>query len=277
MKPITCYILDDDPESIGILKHYIEKISWLKIIGFSTTPLEALETINKGLSADVIFLDVEMPDFSGFEIARLLKNNTPIIFTTAYSKYAAEAWCNDGTDFLEKPFSFERFSKSVLKIRNRMEKEYELDRLREKENGSGESSLMDQEAVYQLKNDAELSKTPAPKSFYTRKHSLRKRFQCDSLVYIQGQKNYKLMVFVDDSKTVFYANMQTIMESLPGNFLRIQKSYIINLDYIKRVDKLSVVMQNDKRINIGASYKAKLYESINFKTIGLKERIKSKK
>ncbi|WP_256011823.1 LytR/AlgR family response regulator transcription factor [Desertivirga xinjiangensis] len=268
MKPITCYILDDDPESISILKHYIEKLSWLKIIGFSTTPLEALETINKGLTADITFLDVEMPDFSGFEIARLLTNKSAIIFTTAHSKYAAEAWYYDGTDFLEKPFSYERFTKAVLKIRNKMEKEDELDRLRE-ENGSGGSGLMDQQAAYQLKNGAESSETSGPKSFYTRKHSLRKRFQYDSLVYIQGQQNYKLMVFIDGRKTIFYASMQNIMKSLPKNFLRIQKSYIINVDYIKSVDKLSVVMENDKRINIGDSYKAKLYESIDFKTIGL--------
>ncbi len=113
----TCYIIDDDSYAIAALTKYIDQLPWLSLIGSHTNPLLALAEIQDGPLPDIVFLDVEMPELSGLELADQLPEQTMVIITTAYRKYAFEAFEKQVMGFLLKPFSFRMFAQTLHKVK----------------------------------------------------------------------------------------------------------------------------------------------------------------
>src|ERR1043165_4695331 len=114
---LTCYIIDDELHAIKSLLAYIEKTPSLQLIGYSENPLHALSQFQeKNEYADITFLDIDMPQLSGIELSSMLKGKTAIVFTTAHTNFAIEAFELEVSDYLLKPFSYERFLKCVHKI-----------------------------------------------------------------------------------------------------------------------------------------------------------------
>src|SRR6185437_2356626 len=114
----TCYVIDDEEHAIDTLVGYINKIPGLKLVGTNTNPLEAIEEIRNRQRADIVFLDVDMPELSGLDVADIISPFTSVIFTTAFPNYAVQAFEKNGSDFILKPISFERFTKSVMKVKD---------------------------------------------------------------------------------------------------------------------------------------------------------------
>src|SRR5277367_2614113 len=122
---LNCIAVDDEPVSLSLLCSYIEQTPFLKLTGSYSNGVDALKALHVS-QTDIIFLDIRMADLSGIELARIVeqsknKNNTRIIFTTAYDQYAIESYKVDAVDYLLKPFSFIDFSRAAKKAQNYFE------------------------------------------------------------------------------------------------------------------------------------------------------------
>ena len=105
---LTCWIIDDEPLAIELLESYVAKTTFLKLTGSYSSPIQAMQDATTQ-SVDIIFLDIQMPEISGMEFARFIKDETRIIFTTAFSEYALEGYRVDALDYLLKPITYTKF------------------------------------------------------------------------------------------------------------------------------------------------------------------------
>jgi DNA-binding LytR/AlgR family response regulator len=220
---IRCLIIDDEPSSQNVLKSFIHKIDYLDLLHICNNALEALEYL-KNNAVDVLFLDINMPQLSGISFYKSLKNPPKVIFTTAYSAYAIEGFEVEATDYLLKPFSFERFVKSVSKVKD----------------------LKDAKIEYiVIKSNKKLHQT-----------------KLDDIYFIEGLGDY-IKVHLKNSFLVTYNSLKEMHNSLPKSiFKQIHKSFIINknkLDYIE--GNLAII--NANKIPLGPKYKKEFLEGFN--------------
>src|SRR6266487_4520808 len=116
MKPVNCIIIDDEPLARKGLKEYIQDVDFLNLTGEFEHPLKAAGILSEG-NVQLLFLDIQMPKISGLELLKTLHNPPPVIFTTAFPRYALESYDLNALDYLVKPISFDRFFKAVLKAK----------------------------------------------------------------------------------------------------------------------------------------------------------------
>jgi len=219
-----CIIVDDEKTARNIIKSYIMDCPSLKLVGEFKNALEVLGFIAKN-KVDVIFLDIEMPKLSGINLAKLIDDKTKIIFTTAHREFAIEGFELNATDYLLKPFSFERFLKAIQKTK-----------VKSNNNVSSEN----RDYIY-LKID-----------------KLNKRVNFSDLLYIEGLSNY-VKICTKKENLVAYYKLSDLETLLPSKFLRIHKSYIINTSLIKEYSKEFVII-NGKHIPISLTYRERLLE-----------------
>lgn len=223
---LSCYVIDDEPHAIKSLVSYIGRTPLLQLTGTSENPLEALALFQeKKQYPDITFLDIEMPQLSGIELSGMLRDKTAIVFTTAHPNFAIEAFEMEVSDYLLKPFSFERFLKCVNKINERISE----------------------------KN----KKAATDDFFYIQSESKGKfiKLLFDEILYIQSQKNY-LWVVTPEKRHLTYLTLGEIEEKFPLSFLRISKSFIVNTDKITRLEGDEVYLEQEKEaLTIGSSYK----------------------
>lgn len=248
---IKCVIVDDEPSAVDILKIYVDKISYLDVVLATTDAIEALTYLQTN-PTDLIFLDINMPDISGLDFARLAKGKAKIIFTTAYSEFALESYKYDALDYLMKPVSFDEFlmaSQKMLTIVNAQSK-----------NGDRETSIEAKEET----NDYIYVKTE-------HKGKLIKILFSD-ILYVESLKNYISIYTTDKEQTITLLTMKEMEERLPSNtFFRSHKSFIVSLDKIKALDGNEIILQNVKdKIPLGATYRDALFLRLNSKILGLK-------
>lgn len=223
---MTCYIIDDDVHAMHAITKYVDRIPYLKVIGSNTNPLIALEEIENGKKPDIVFLDVEMPELSGIELADLLPSTIAIIITTASSHYAYDAFEKNAIDFLFKPFAFERFLKAVVKVQRYLQK----DRWQ---------CCKDMEQIY-----------------------VRSRFKnkivsifFNKVVHVEALDHY-IYINMLDEKHIIYMTMREFEERLPkASFVRIHRSHIINMDLIKSIEDNQILMSNGIKIPLSKSFR----------------------
>jgi len=116
MKKIKCLIVDDEPLALDLLEGYVNRTPFLELAGRSANAFEAMEVLDAH-PIDLIFLDIQMPDLSGVEFSRTLKNGPKIVFTTAFEQYALDGFKVDALDYLLKPFNYEEFLKAANKAK----------------------------------------------------------------------------------------------------------------------------------------------------------------
>lgn len=223
---IQCMVIDDEPLAIGLLENYIEKTDFLNCKFSSTNPVEGLQKI-AAEPFDLIFLDIQMPELNGMDFLKILGNRAEVILTTAYSEFALESYDFGVTDYLLKPISYERFLKSVERIRDK-----------------------------KLAKTTENLPTPEPaKDFFFVKSGGKKiRINFDEILFIEGLRNY-INIKTEKEEIIVLGNLKSMENSLPKNFLRIHKSYIVNLEKISAIDgnRLSV---GKNQISVGEGYRA---------------------
>lgn len=199
----TCIIIDDEPLSRDVLRKYIGEVTDLEIVAECSDAIEATHQLNK-TRIDILFLDINMPGLSGISFARSLSVSPLIIFTTAYPEYAVEGFELDATDYLVKPYSFERFLKAVNRA---------LERLRENRSAEGPGGKI---------------LVKADKKLYAVLFS--------EILFIEGQGDY-IRIHTNQLKLMVHDTIKNFLESLPSEeFMRIHKSFVVNLKQIEFIE-----------------------------------------
>jgi len=220
---IRCLIIDDEPSSQNVLKSFIHKIEYLEVVAICNSALEALEYL-KSNAVDLFFLDINMPQLSGIDFYKSLKNPPKVIFTTAYSAYALDGFEVDAIDYLLKPFSFDRFVKAVSKVKD----------------------LNDAKIDYiVVKSDKKL-------------HQIK----IDDIYFVEGLGDY-IKVHLKDNFLVTYKSLKMMRDSLPkSTFIQVHKSFILNKNKLEYIEgNLAIINRN--KIPLGQKYKKEFIALFN--------------
>ena len=242
---IKCIIVDDEPLAVAQLEKYVERVPFLVNVGSCSSAAEAMEILSTG-SVDAMFVDINMPDIDGVQFVRSLVNPPLVVFTTAYSEYAIDGFRLGAVDYLLKPIAFEDF----LKASNKLNRIYSMNNSAQPAVEQGEEVCRD--CLY-VKSDYRMLRVPI-----------------SSIKYIESMSEY-VRIFVDDNPKpiVSLLSMKKIEESLPaGDFMRIHRSYIINLNKVKEVSKMRLVYDGGVYVPIGEMYKDAFFEYIDKHFIG---------
>ena len=227
-----CIILDDEPPATRILENYIGKVNFLEKSAVFNDSLKALEFLNTQ-AADVIFLDIQMPQLTGLQISRIISKDIKVIFTTAYPDFALEGFELNAVDYLLKPISFERFYQAVSKLNTEPKKEV--------------SSNSNSSDFIFVKTDG--------------KNKFQKLF-LDEILYVESLQNY-VCIHTKQQQIITHSSLKNVIESLPStDFIQIHKSYVIFLKHIESTDNFSVFI-NAKELPIGATFKDAFFERID--------------
>jgi DNA-binding LytR/AlgR family response regulator len=219
---INCIAIDDEPPALELLKKYCSQIDYLDLKKTFTRTSEAAQYLGN-FPVDLLFLDIEMPDISGLDFYKSLKESKLVVFTTAFSEYAVEGFTLSAVDYLLKPIKFSRFEQAVVKTREYLE--YLTHSNRENDN------------YLFVRSEYKLYKIPL-----------------SEIRYIEGLDNY-IRIFTDTNKSIIsHMSLKAVCERLPNNmFLRVHRSYIVNTkNNISYSNKLINI--GDKQIPVGISY-----------------------
>jgi len=224
---IKVVAIDDEPLALQLVKGYVEKTPFLELAGTFDNPVEAVAFIGSS-DVDLVLLDVQMPDLTGTELARVITGGPKVIFTTAYEKYALEGFRLDAVDYLLKPFSYAEFLKAAQKA----EKLIELER-------------------------KELPELEVRNEFLFIKSDYKiRRINFSEIHYIEGLKDYVKIFLNGEKKPVLSLSTLKALEArLPEDkFMRVHRSYIVNLDTVRVIERNRIVY-GDVRIPVTDQYK----------------------
>ena len=232
---MNCIVVDDEPLAQDLLEDFINKVPFLDLKMKCKNAFEAIEIIN-GQTIDLVFLDIQMPKLSGVQLAESITNMPMIIFTTAFDKYAVESYDLDAIDYLLKPFTFERFLKSVNKAYAFFSKRKNKGENAEEEHGTDQFIFV----------NAEYSAI---------------KINLDDILYIEGLKDY-VKIYTGPKPILTLQSLKSLQEKLPkNNFIRVHRSYIISLNKIDSIQRNRIVI-GEKRIPVGDTYKNEFYNKI---------------
>lgn len=225
---MKCLIVDDEPLARELMEAYVSRIEELKLVKSCGNALEAFTFIQQR-PVDLIFLDIEMPQITGIELLRSLKDKPRVILTTAYREYAFEAYDLDVVDYMLKPISFDRFLRGIAKIKQLKQTTVTLDE------GNAIESFND--AYLYLKENREMVKV----------------FLKD-IVYIESLRDY-VRVKTSKQEVITYQKISYLEQKLPQNkFIRVHRSFIIAMDKVISFTPATVKV-NIIDIPIGRNYK----------------------
>lgn len=240
---IKCIVVDDEPLAQRVIEKYIEEIPYIEIICKCKDAIEAMQIISEK-NVDLIFLDINMPKVSGINFLKTLKNPPLVVITSAYSDYAIEGFELDVTDYLMKPFSFERFLKSVQKVH---------EKIKDKNKNKGESEFLKNENI-------------EDKYIFVKSNKKTYKLNLSEIYYIEALGDY-VKVHTKDSFIITYQSMKKVEVLLPPSiFARIHKSYIVSIDRIKSIEG-NMVEIKDEKLPIGNNYKHEFQTIIEKKSI----------
>jgi DNA-binding LytR/AlgR family response regulator len=237
---LRCLAIDDELLALELLEDNIRKVPFLELAKKCRSAFEAIEVLRQE-KIDLIFLDIQMPDISGIQFLKSLTKKPPVIFTTAFEKYALEGYELDVIDYLLKPFSFDRFLKAVNKAQ-----EY----LTLKETPGLPASV-------EGTNGAE-------KYIFVKTDYKLVKINLDEILYIEGLKDYvKIYTTISEKPIISLVTMKTMEEKLsPREFIRVHRSYIIALHRVQFIQRNTVHIGN-KEIPVSEHYKDNFYKVIN--------------
>lgn len=244
---IKCIAIDDEPLALKKLVAYIKKIPYLELVAQCQSAIEAQKVIEQQ-QIDAIFLDINMPDLNGLDFAKSMEQDHsrgPImVFTTAYSEYAIEGYKANAVGYLLKPYGFDEFETAAQKVKDIAE-------IRQQAMTDVTTQVDDDGTIF-VKSDYKIV-----------------RMNIKNIRYIEAMSEYLRFCCDDRSKPVIVLlSMKKIEEHLPSNmFMRIHRSYIINLNKICEVKKNHVVIEDDVSLPIGDNYKDAFMNYLNSKIL----------
>ncbi len=223
--------VDDEPLALGQIGKYISKVPFLSLTAACPSAIEARKVLEEN-EVDAMFLDINMPDLSGMDFVRTLKRPPLVVFTTAYSEYAIEGFKVDAVDYLLKPFTLGEFIASAEKLRSRFEMVQ----------AAGAAQSAPDDFVF-FKADYKIIKV-----------------EISDIVYIEGMSEYlKIYLSGEPIPKVVLMSFFKLLEKLPASrFVRVHRSYVINLAKVTEVRSGVILMGGGKTIPIGDSYRSTL-------------------
>lgn len=248
-KKYTALIIDDEPPARSVIRSYLEKHSSINIAGECSNGFEALKAIQDN-NPDLLFLDVQMPKVSGLELLEVLDEVPVVVFSTAYDQYALKAFEMSAVDYLLKPYSQERFDKAMAKVMDQLESGKKTD-AKEVIHNRAEASghYLDRIVV---KTGNKMHVIPASK-----------------VRFIEASEDY-VMIHAEKQRHLKAQTMKFYETQLnPGNFVRIHRSYIVNVNFVERLepydkDTYIAIMTEGQRLKISRTGYRKLKETLNF-------------
>ena len=252
---LTCIIVDDEPLAVRLLESFVNKTPDLQLAGSFTDSVEAINVI-KELKPDLLFLDIQMPDMSGMELAHVVPAETKIIFTTAFKEYAYESYEVSALDFLLKPIRYNKFISAVEKAR-----QWFGHKLNNQNNQS-------------IQNIQNAQKEPHGKqeTVFLRVDGEFRQVALSKIIYVCGMKDYVMFYLSDEKRPLItHLTMKSVEDMLPSTlFMRISRSYIVALDKIKSVDRNECVYIGDEIIKVTDAYHEKFISYLNSRFPGSK-------
>jgi DNA-binding LytR/AlgR family response regulator len=226
---IRCIAVDDEPLALRVIESHVEKLSEVELVAKCSNAIEAFEIL-KHKDVDLIFLDIQMPELTGIEFLKSLRNPPLVIFTTAYRNYAIDAFELDVLDYLLKPISFDRFLKAINKYYARHEEKHQ-----------------------ELKN-VSMGSTPEKDHIFIKKNKTLVKILFKDILYIESLKDYVKIHTPEEMYMVKYQISHLEQELPDEQFIRVHKSFIVSTEKIATISPRSVGI-GDEKIPIGRNYK----------------------
>ena len=236
MRPLSCIIVDDEPLAVRLLESYVEKTPDLELVASFTDSITAINAI-KTQKPDLLFLDIQMPNLDGMELAHSLPEETRVIFITAFKEYAFESYEVNALDFLLKPVRYNKFLAAVEKARK----------------------------LYHQP----VAQPQQPNTVFIRVDGEWRNVPIDQITYVNGMKDYVLFYLDNEPKPLItHLTMKAVEEMLPSDrFLRVHRSYIIAVDKILKVDRKDCIYIGNEIIHIPDGYLQKFRQFLETRSI----------
>lgn len=237
---IKCLVIDDEPLALQQLASYVEKVPYFTLVAQCHGPVEAREIIDRE-RVDAIFVDINMPDINGMDFVKQLSAPPIVVFTTAYSEYAVDGYKVDAVDYLLKPFGLDDFKRAAAKVKKR----YELEN-----NAASQQPADDDDSIF-LKTEHRVI-----------------RANIADIRYVEGMSEY-LKIYIEGQRPIMMLlSMKKLEERLPSYFMRIHRSYIVNMKKVSEVSKSRVAIDADTVLPVGDIYKEALMQYLSDRSLG---------
>ena len=229
MHKIKCIVVDDEPLAVEMLATYIRKTPSLELAGTFTDPVQAVSAMAE-IKPDLVFLDIQMPDLNGLELARLIPEDTRIIFPSAFRQYAFESYEVEALDYILKPIRYQKFLEAVSKAEKWMANRPEKSR---------RSAF--------IKTDREY-----------------RNIEFDQILYVAGMKDYVLIYLASEPEPIVtHITLKAIEEKLPSDmFMRVHRSYIVALDKITAIDSCGDILIDKISVPVSDSYRKEIEKHV---------------
>ena len=249
---IKTLAIDDEPLALQQLAAYIKRIPFLELVAECHSANEAKRILEEEM-IDCIFCDINMPDLDGMSFVKSLSAPPAVVFTTAYSEYAVEGYKVDAVDYLLKPYSFDEFRHAAEKVQRIL----------------SPTSKADDNASSPIATSLTGSAPEGTQSLFVKSDGRIIKIIIKDISYIEGMSEYlKIHLLSQQRPIVTLLSMKKLEERLPDNFMRIHRSYIINLDEIKEVNKNRVILDQNTYLPIGDLYKEAFVDYVNSRFLG---------
>lgn len=246
---IKTIIVEDEMLARDLVKDYLSKHNDFEIIGEYEDGFSGLKAINE-LKPDLVFLDIQMPKLTGFEMLEVLEHHPAIIFTTAYDQYALKAFEHNALDYLLKPYSSERFDEALGKARERI-------------SGGGDEKAINKLVEHREKQEDSIHRV------VVKSRSKINVIPVENIIYIEAQDDY-VMIYTTDSKHLKQKTMKYFESHLPeDDFVRIHRSYIARISEISQMqlyekDSYIVILKNGVKLPVSKTGLPKLKSKLDF-------------
>ncbi len=232
-----CLIVDDEPLAINVIKSFVERLDQLELVGTCSNAIDGFNTLAKE-QVDLLFVDIQMPQMTGLEFLKTLKNPPKVIITTAYREFAMEGYELDVADYLLKPISFDRFLKAINKVTD------QPDLIRPAVSTSEEDPYI-----------------------FVREDKKMRRIVVKDIQYIESIKDY-VKIITDQHVFTTYLQISYLEKKLPEeSFMRVHRSFIVGINHIKAYSSTDIEI-GDQSIPIGRHYKNQVMSQLdNLNTI----------
>ena len=250
---IKTLVIDDEPLALQQLAAYVRKIPFLDLVAECQSAIEARDIINNE-RIDAIFVDINMPDMNGMDFVRSLAAPPLVVFTTAYSEYAVDGFKVDAVDYLLKPFGLDDFKRAAMRVKHR----FELENPTTAEPTDNNAAVNAAPSVADASSAVHSGVSSDDESIFLKTEHRIVRVDIADIRYIEGMSEYLKVHIEGQHPIVMLFSMKKMEERLPSQFLRIHRSYIVNMRHVQEVTKNRIVMDPDTYLPIGDMYKEPL-------------------
>lgn len=242
MANIRCAVIDDEPLALGLMASYVKKTPFLELVGSYSSAIQAMQELQKA-PADLLFLDIQMPELNGLDFSRMVPPQTRIVFTTAFDQYAIDGYRVNALDYLLKPISYPNFLQAAQKAQE----------------------------WFRLVEQGQQGATDEIQSIFVKSEYKQVQVMLDDILYIEGLKDYiKIYEEGHEKPLLSLMSMKSMEEMLPSQrFMRVHRSYIVQKSKIRVVEHNRIVF-GKTYIPVGDSYKDDFQYFLNERSLGKK-------